>query len=203
MDTVLAGFDVVAQASEVRRHVGFLSANTGVYDRMTAWELVEYFGMLYGFRGEALTGRIADPAMLASRGMERGLTEARNIRVDTIPEQYDHAGEVAFFIRAITCRTSDGLDQNPVPLRVAERPRKSRECKFDDSRASMIGCGPGQFLRQILAWIRLEQPSGFVYIMPLGDHVWLRLCAARQQEVTGFLARHVLDEEAPPPETLG
>jgi sodium transport system ATP-binding protein len=43
----VAGFDVVAQASEVRRHVGFLSANTGVYDRMTAWEMVEYYGRLY------------------------------------------------------------------------------------------------------------------------------------------------------------
>ena len=29
----VAGYDVVEQPSEVRRHVGFLSANTGVYDR--------------------------------------------------------------------------------------------------------------------------------------------------------------------------
>ena len=42
----VAGFDVSEQASEVRRHVGFLSANTGVYDRMTAWEMVEYYGRL-------------------------------------------------------------------------------------------------------------------------------------------------------------
>ena len=42
----VAGFDVVEQPSEVRRHVGFLSANTGVYDRMTAWEMVEYYGRL-------------------------------------------------------------------------------------------------------------------------------------------------------------
>jgi sodium transport system ATP-binding protein len=42
----VAGFDVETQASEVRRHVGFLSANTGVYDRMTAWEMVLYYGQL-------------------------------------------------------------------------------------------------------------------------------------------------------------
>src|SRR5688572_17889494 len=36
----VAGFDVVTQAAEVRHHIGFLSANTGVYDRMTARELV-------------------------------------------------------------------------------------------------------------------------------------------------------------------
>ena len=42
----VAGFDVSEQPSEVRRHVGFLSANTGVYDRMTAWEMVSYYGRL-------------------------------------------------------------------------------------------------------------------------------------------------------------
>jgi sodium transport system ATP-binding protein len=42
----VANYDVVTQASEVRRHVGFLSANTGVYDRMSAWEMVEYYGLL-------------------------------------------------------------------------------------------------------------------------------------------------------------
>ena len=42
----VAGYDVVEQPSEVRRHVGFLSANTGVYDRMTAWEMVSYYGRL-------------------------------------------------------------------------------------------------------------------------------------------------------------
>src|SRR5207245_5931277 len=54
----IAGFDVVAQASEVRRNIGFLSMNTGIYDRMTAWELVEYFGRLYGMEREALRGRM-------------------------------------------------------------------------------------------------------------------------------------------------
>ena len=54
----VAGFDVVNQASEVRRHVGFLSANTGVYDRMTAWEMVEYYGQLYGLAPDALRTRM-------------------------------------------------------------------------------------------------------------------------------------------------
>jgi sodium transport system ATP-binding protein len=47
------GFDVVAQPEQVRRHIGFVSANTAVYDRMTGWEMVEYFGRLHGIaRGE-------------------------------------------------------------------------------------------------------------------------------------------------------
>jgi sodium transport system ATP-binding protein len=45
---------VVTQGAEVRRHIGFLSANTGVYDRMTAWEFVQYFGRLYGMPEEKL-----------------------------------------------------------------------------------------------------------------------------------------------------
>src|SRR5262245_65687277 len=50
----VAGFDVVKQANEVRHHIGFLSANTGVYERMTAWEMVAYYGRLHGLNGAAL-----------------------------------------------------------------------------------------------------------------------------------------------------
>lgn len=56
----VAGFDVVEQATEVRRHVGFLSANTGVYDRMTAWEMVEYYGQLNEVPPDILQKRMND-----------------------------------------------------------------------------------------------------------------------------------------------
>ncbi len=52
------GYDVVTQPSEVRHQIGFVSANTGVYDRMTAWELVEYFGRLYGLDDETRHARM-------------------------------------------------------------------------------------------------------------------------------------------------
>ena len=42
------GYDVPTQPAQVRQHIGFMSANTAIYDRMTAWEMVEYFGRLYG-----------------------------------------------------------------------------------------------------------------------------------------------------------
>ena len=54
----VAGFDVVTHAAEVRRHVGFLSANTGVYDRMTAWEMVRYYGRLNEVPPEVLGPRM-------------------------------------------------------------------------------------------------------------------------------------------------
>jgi sodium transport system ATP-binding protein len=52
------GFDVVRQPSMVRHSIGFMSANTAVYDRMTAWEMVEYFGRLNGMAADALRARM-------------------------------------------------------------------------------------------------------------------------------------------------
>jgi sodium transport system ATP-binding protein len=52
------GHDVVEDPGGVRQSIGFLSANTAIYDRMTAWELVEYFGKLYGLDGERLRERL-------------------------------------------------------------------------------------------------------------------------------------------------
>ena len=54
----LAGFDVATQPSEVRQNIGFLSASTAIYDRMTAWEMVEFFGKLYGLTPERLRERM-------------------------------------------------------------------------------------------------------------------------------------------------
>jgi sodium transport system ATP-binding protein len=42
----------------VRHQIGFISANTAVYDRMTAWEMVEYFGRLYSMDDDELRGRM-------------------------------------------------------------------------------------------------------------------------------------------------
>ena len=52
------GCDVVTQPNRVRHQIGFVSTNTAVYDRMTAWEMVEYFGRLYGLAPELLRERM-------------------------------------------------------------------------------------------------------------------------------------------------
>ena len=54
----LAGFDVAEEPSKVRQNIGFLSASTAIYDRMTAWEMVEYFGKLYGLSKDHLRERM-------------------------------------------------------------------------------------------------------------------------------------------------
>ena len=56
---LVAGFDVHRQSDEVRKRIGFISASTGVYDRMTGWEMVEYFGLLHGMELAPLHERMA------------------------------------------------------------------------------------------------------------------------------------------------
>lgn len=52
------GFDVVTHPDEVRHSIGFVSNNTAIYERMTAWEMVEYFGRLYGLAPDHLEARM-------------------------------------------------------------------------------------------------------------------------------------------------
>ncbi|MDA1052425.1 MAG: ATP-binding cassette domain-containing protein [Planctomycetota bacterium] len=52
------GYDVLTQPALVRRQIGYVSMNTAVYDRMTAWEMVEYFGRLYGIEPDRLRDRM-------------------------------------------------------------------------------------------------------------------------------------------------
>ena len=55
---IVAGHDVLTDPQAVRSSIGYMSASTGIYDRMTAWELVEYFGRLYGVPRERLRDRM-------------------------------------------------------------------------------------------------------------------------------------------------
>lgn len=55
---IVNGFDVVTQSDHVRRSIGFVSNNTALYDRMTARELVEYFGRIHDLSEELLRSRM-------------------------------------------------------------------------------------------------------------------------------------------------
>jgi sodium transport system ATP-binding protein len=54
----VAGFDLMKQPEEVRANVGFLSTATALYGRLTAQEMVEYFGRLYGLDEPTIKRRI-------------------------------------------------------------------------------------------------------------------------------------------------
>ena len=55
---VVAGYDVAKEPQKVRSSVGFLSTATALYGRLSAREMVEYFGRLHGLGEKALRRRI-------------------------------------------------------------------------------------------------------------------------------------------------
>ena len=57
---VLCGHDVVDHPEKVRANVGFLSTATALYPRLTALEMVQYFGRLNGLDEATLHRRIDD-----------------------------------------------------------------------------------------------------------------------------------------------
>ena len=57
---VVCGHDIVEEPEKVRANVGFLSTATALYPRLTAEELVEYFGRLNGIDEPTLKKRVDD-----------------------------------------------------------------------------------------------------------------------------------------------
>ena len=54
----VAGFDVAREPEKVRANVGFLAASTALYARLTAREMITYFGRLNGMTDPAIRARI-------------------------------------------------------------------------------------------------------------------------------------------------
>lgn len=59
-EAFVAGHDVRLEPEKVREKIGFLSAGTALYGRLTAREMVEYFGRLYGLPDSIIGKRIKD-----------------------------------------------------------------------------------------------------------------------------------------------
>lgn len=55
---VVAGHDVVGESGAVRRQVGFLAASTALYGRLTAREMITYFGELNGLDARTIRQRV-------------------------------------------------------------------------------------------------------------------------------------------------
>lgn len=55
---VVCGHDVIEEPEKVRANVGFLSTATALYPRLTAQEMVEYFGRLNGINENMLKQRV-------------------------------------------------------------------------------------------------------------------------------------------------
>jgi len=55
----VAGIEVTPHSQEAKRRLGFLTGSTGLYARLTARELLTYFGRLHGLAPDAVAARIA------------------------------------------------------------------------------------------------------------------------------------------------
>lgn len=52
------GTDVTGRPDDVKRNIGYLTANTGLYARLTPREFLEYFATLYGLDRKAARARV-------------------------------------------------------------------------------------------------------------------------------------------------
>jgi len=86
------GFDIVKQAEEVRKNIGVLTTDIGVYERFSGRENLQYFGELYGLSKNNLEKRINELVKLLemndfidrragkySTGMKQKLAIARSV----------------------------------------------------------------------------------------------------------------------------
>jgi sodium transport system ATP-binding protein len=56
----IAGHDLIKDPEAIRRSIGFLSANTGLYARLTPRETLRFFASLHGIKGAALEARVEE-----------------------------------------------------------------------------------------------------------------------------------------------
>ena len=59
---VVGGRDIVEDPRGVRENIGFLSSNTGLYGRLTAREVLGYFGRLFDMKQDRIDARISELA---------------------------------------------------------------------------------------------------------------------------------------------
>ena len=119
-------FDVSEQADLVRHSIGFVSNNTAIYDRMSAWELVEYFGRLYALPADRLYPRMEKifrtlqmdefrdcPGAKMSTGMKQKVSIARALIHDPPVLIFDEAslGLDVVVARALQSIVMDLRDQ--------------------------------------------------------------------------------------------
>ena len=62
------GIDVVADPIAARSRLAFLAASMGLYERLSARELIAYFGRLHGLGGGELGGRVEELVELCGIG---------------------------------------------------------------------------------------------------------------------------------------
>lgn len=77
-EVLVNGFDVVKEAHQVRQSIGFLSGETGLYDRFTPRETILFFGRINNLPDEEISSRMKEIFHIL------GMESFQELRVDKL-----------------------------------------------------------------------------------------------------------------------
>ena len=75
----VAGYDILRQAEEIKRHIGYMSQKFSLYENLTVWENLNLFATIYDMSAKSI--REKTDAAFKTLGMEN----MRNVPVKEIP----------------------------------------------------------------------------------------------------------------------
>lgn len=75
----VAGYNILSQAKEIKRHIGYMSQKFSLYENLTVWENLNLFATIYGMSKE----KIKEKTDEAFRTL--GMENLRNVLVKEIP----------------------------------------------------------------------------------------------------------------------
>ena len=75
----VAGYDILRQAEDIKRHIGYMSQKFSLYENLTVWENLNLFATIYGMSAKRIKEKTA--AVFRALGMEN----MRNVLVKEIP----------------------------------------------------------------------------------------------------------------------
>ena len=50
----VAGYDIIGQAEEIKRHIGYMSQKFSLYENLTVWENLNLFATIYGMSSQSI-----------------------------------------------------------------------------------------------------------------------------------------------------
>lgn len=68
-EATVAGFNVYKETEQIKKNIGYMSQKFSLYEDLTVWENIRFFGGIYGLRNEVV--REKTDALLARLGMQR------------------------------------------------------------------------------------------------------------------------------------
>lgn len=75
----VAGYDIIRQVEEIKRHIGYMSQRFSLYEGLTVWENLNLFATIYGMSAKSI--REKSDSVFKTLGMEN----MRNVLVKEIP----------------------------------------------------------------------------------------------------------------------